>query len=495
VDAASTYGYLNDLWRYSPADKQWTWFAGADKFSCSAVYCDEPATYGTRQTPALGNAPSGRIMPSGWSDPQGNLWLYGGQGIYGGTNAFSSQEVREYQPNTNGSPAVATPTLSPAPGTYTTSQTLTISDATPGAVIYYSVSGYGSMLQYSGPIPLTSSQTILAIGSASGYANSNVATASYSITIPPTATPTFSVAPGTYSSAQIVAMSDTTPGASIYYTVDGSRPTTNSTVYTSPITVSSSKTILAVAIANGYLESPIASAVYTIGANSTLGEWAWMGGSSLLHQSGVYGTLQTPSAGNIPGARSQPATWTDASGKLWLFGGSGYDAAGNQANLNDLWNNPSTRLWTWVGGSSTVNCSTFSGVFQCSGHPGVYGTLSVAAATNIPGGRWGAASWSDNAGNLWLFGGYGHDSNGSVGSLNDLWRYSPSTNQWTWMGGSSSQQYLASSIGTGIAGVYGALRTPADTNVPGARRSATTWVDNNGNLWLFGGLGQHVSGH
>jgi hypothetical protein len=44
-------------------------------------------------------------------------------------------------------------------------------------------------------------------------------------------------------------------------------------------------------------------------------------------------------------------------------------------------------------------------------------------------------SWIDSSGNLWLFGGYGYDSTGSVGKLNDLWQYSPSSGQWTWVGG------------------------------------------------------------
>ena len=70
--------------------------------------------------------------------------------------------------------------------------------------------------------------------------------------------------------------------------------------------------------------------------------------------------------------------------------------------------------------------------------PGVYGTLGVAASGNIPESRVPAGSWTDKSGNLWLFGGQGLDSNGIIGWLNDLWEYNISTNQWTWMSGSSS---------------------------------------------------------
>ena len=71
------------------------------------------------------------------------------------------------------------------------------------------------------------------------------------------------------------------------------------------------------------------------------------------------------------------------------------------------------------------------------------------------------------------------------GPLNDLWRYVPSTNQWAWMGGSST---------TLQPGVYGQLSTPAPGNVPGAREGAGAWVDNDGNFWLFGGNGFALAG-
>jgi hypothetical protein len=83
-------------------------------------------------------------------------------------------------------------------------------------------------------------------------------------------------------------------------------------------------------------------------------------------------------------------------------------------------------------------------------------------------------SWADEAGNLWLFGGtvYG----GSF--LNDLWEYSPSSDLWTWIGGSNQQRQV---------GVYGTLGVAAPANIPGARTSSATWVDGAGNVWLFGG--------
>ena len=78
------------------------------------------------------------------------------------------------------------------------------------------------------------------------------------------ATPTFSPTGGTYTSAQSVSISDTTPGAAIYYTTNSMTPTSGSAKYTSAIAVSSTETIEAIAIAPGYGNSTAATATYTI---------------------------------------------------------------------------------------------------------------------------------------------------------------------------------------------------------------------------------------
>jgi hypothetical protein len=78
------------------------------------------------------------------------------------------------------------------------------------------------------------------------------------------ATPSFSPAAGTYTSAQSVIIADTTTNPTIYYTTDGTTPTTSSTPYTGAIAVSSSETIQAIALATGYSNSLVASATYTI---------------------------------------------------------------------------------------------------------------------------------------------------------------------------------------------------------------------------------------
>ncbi|MGD0090295.1 MAG: putative Ig domain-containing protein, partial [Planctomycetota bacterium] len=78
------------------------------------------------------------------------------------------------------------------------------------------------------------------------------------------ATPTFSPAAGTYSSAQSVTIATTTSGAAIYYTTDGSLPTTSSTKYTGAINVAATTTLKAYAVNAGMSDSTVASAAYTI---------------------------------------------------------------------------------------------------------------------------------------------------------------------------------------------------------------------------------------
>jgi glucosylceramidase len=166
-------------------------------------------------------------------------------------------------------PAAAAPTFSPTPGTYTAAQTVTLSDATAGASIYYTTNGTtptAASTLYTTPISVASSATIEAIAIASGYSTSAVALGAYTISLPAAAAVTFSPTPGIYTAAQTVTLSDSTAGASIYYTTNGTTPTTASTLYTTPISVASSATIEAIAIASGYSASAVATGTYTLPA-------------------------------------------------------------------------------------------------------------------------------------------------------------------------------------------------------------------------------------
>jgi hypothetical protein len=201
--------------------------------------------------------------------------------------------------------------------------------------------------------------------------------------------------------------------------------------------------------------------------NPPTNEWTWVKGDNTVNESGIYNIQGSAAFTSKPGARQSSVSWTDTSGNLWLFGGTGY-ADGSFGKLNDLWKyNPSTNQWTWVKGDNIIN------------QLGVYGTQGTAASTNEPGARERSVSWTDASGNLWLFGGYGYGVS-RFGLLNDLWKYNPSTNEWTWVKGDSI---------INMRSVYGTQGTVASANIPGARGFSVAWTDASGNLRLFGGEG------
>jgi len=165
-------------------------------------------------------------------------------------------------------PTAAAPIISPAASTYATAQNVTITDTTPHSTIYYTTDGTAPTTKspvYSKAIPVTKTTTVKAIATAHGMAQSPTASAAYTITTAaPTAAPTFSPAPGTFTAAQSVTIGDTTSGAVIYYTVDGSNPTTSSPVYSKAISVSATMTIKAMAVAKGWSPSSVTSGTFTI---------------------------------------------------------------------------------------------------------------------------------------------------------------------------------------------------------------------------------------
>ena len=233
------------------------------------------ASYGTNHTftsSSIGFKDSGVMYnskgtPSGWAVKQLIQMRKSGNGageIYNttGISTITSVEVtlvtanNEFtiyygsseNPSTNG---ISSTTLTPVQGTFSYTNT---SNATASATSYkftFDLSSYNSKY-----IKIVN-------GSKANYVGSIVVNYEESST-PTCATPTFSPAAGTYTSAQNVEISTTTTGATIYYTTDGNDPTTSSSVYSSAISVSTNTTIKAMAVAAGYDNSSVASATYTI---------------------------------------------------------------------------------------------------------------------------------------------------------------------------------------------------------------------------------------
>jgi parallel beta-helix repeat protein len=250
---------------------------------CAApTFSPAPGTYSGPQTIAMTTATSGasiRYTTDGSTPTSTTGTLYTGAVTISSTTtlkaiafksglADSTVTTGVYTINV---PTTATPTFSPTAGTYTTSVTVTISSTTSGASIRYTTDGStptsttGTL--YSGPVTISATTTLKAIAFASGFSDSAVATAVYTIQC---AAPTFTPAPGTYTSAQSVTIASATPGASIRYTTDGSTPTsTTGTLYSGPVTISVTSTLKAIAFKIGLSDSGVTSGTYTINTGGT----------------------------------------------------------------------------------------------------------------------------------------------------------------------------------------------------------------------------------
>ena len=363
-DSTGTPGLLNDLWKWSYG--QWTWVSGSN-------VANQQGSYGTKGTASPNNYPGARASSVGWSDPSGNFWLFGGND---GSSSYFNDLWKYYRGSWTWVSGSSSFNILGTYGTQGTAASTNVPGGRNQAATW--IDSSGNLWLFGG----------------SGY-------------------------------------------DSVGTLIGGGIPTLNDLW---KFTVSS-------------------------------GQWTWMGGSNTAGQSGVYGTIGTAAAANIPGARSAACHWTDKAGNFWLFGGIGYDSAGTSGFLNDLWKyNPGTGQWTWMNGSNLAN------------QPSVYGTEGTPASTNVPGARGQAACWMDPAGNFWVFGGNGTvtPATAPVNLFDDLWEYS--AGQWTWVGGSNV---------AGQPGTYGTLGVFAAGNLPESRYPAAYWTDDLGDLWMFGGFGEY----
>ena len=175
-----------------------------------------------------------------------------------GTNIGANQ----YQPPM---PA-ATPTFSVVAGTYTATQTVSITTTTSGASIRYTTDGTtpsdASGTIYTDAVSISQNMTLKAIAYKTNYINSSVTSGVYNIKC---TTPTYNLSAGTYVNARSVAITCTTIGATIRYTTDGSTPTPSSgTIYSGAVNIASSSTLKAIAYKSAMTNSDVSSAYYII---------------------------------------------------------------------------------------------------------------------------------------------------------------------------------------------------------------------------------------
>lgn len=442
---------------------QWTWIGGSRTVPSNTC---EPGVYGTLSVAAEGNQPGGREWAASWTDKRGRLWLYGGEGCTGITGGGGwLNDLWEFDPNTNEWTWMGGDKDSPNERPVYGTKGVFAAANSPG--------GRGNATTWTdrnGAFWLFGGFT-----NATGWLNDLWEFDPVSAKWAWINGTTTDSAPGSYGSQGVAAASNLPPGrlnAEGWVDAEGN-----------------------LWLFGGY---GLKSGGYPLYFNdlwkysASANEWTWMAGSNTTPsesgQPGIYGTLGSPSAGNAPGGRSQAIGWTDSSGNFWLFGGEGVDANGNLGFLNDFWKfSSSSNTWTWMGGGNTMSCE-FNQCYSTA----VFGDLGTPAPETVPGGRSGALGWVDKSGNFWLFGGDGYDNlvgpggdplSALHGYMNDLWKYDPGSNQWAWMGGSILSQLFKT------RGYYGTLGAPAPGNVPGGRKSASSWIDAGGNFRVFGGNG------
>lgn len=243
----------------------------------------------------------------------------------------------------------ATPVLSVASGTYTTIQSLAITDSTPGVTIYYTTNGTvpsTNSAVYTGPIPiLAKTNSIQAIAMETGYVSSAVGTANYTLNLPAPVAPVISQASGVYSGTQTVTISDATPNTVIYYTTNGTTPTMSSPVYIGAISVSASETVVAIA-AYGYALSTPVSAQYTISGSTSSFIYTVAGNNS-------WGYAGDGGAATVASLNSPWATVIDSSGNLYIS-----DTGNNMVRKVDA----TTGMITTVAGTGIAGFSGDNGL-------------------------------------------------------------------------------------------------------------------------------------
>jgi len=295
----------------------------------------------------------------------------------------------------NSDPAVPAPAFAPSPTTYHSPQTVTLSDSQVGATIYYTTDGSmptTASAVYATPIVVSTTTSIRAMATYPGLLPSAAVLATYSIVLPQAPAPTFSPSPSTYSSAQSVSLSDTA-GLPIYYTTDGSTPTTNSTLYTGPISVTRNTTINAIAAGTGYLPSSVATGSYLIQSAAptfSLASGTYYTSQSVImsdiNGSTIYYTTNGTSPSTSSPSCSAPCTITVAStSTLKAFAsGGGYSASNiSVATYTIAANAPSFSLasGTYYTPQSVTLSDSTSGVTIYYTTNGTFPTTSSTSCT------------------------------------------------------------------------------------------------------------------
>lgn len=321
-------------------------------YGTAITSCPVPTSGDTIQLLAVGSTYTCTDLTTGVSASGTNSsYASGNPGILVNQSYSTATALASFQADCSpscGSSSTAI-TFNPLSGTYTSAQSVTISTTIPSANIFYTTDGSTpttASTPYSGPVTVAATQSLRAIAVVYG-------SASYTINLPVASPPAFSPAAGTYSGTQTVTISSSTPSATIYYTTDGSTPTTSSPVYSGPISVSTSETINAIATASGYATSTVASAAYTITSSGGQTWYVNGGGGTRYSVNQTNGQCNGKSPAPYPGSGvNQNCAFNDIR-SLWTDG--------------SYTTNPSAGApsWGWIGSSGDTYIIDCTGGASC----------------------------------------------------------------------------------------------------------------------------------
>jgi alpha-tubulin suppressor-like RCC1 family protein len=325
--------------------------------------------------------------------------------------------------------SVLSPTVSPGTGTYTTAQSVTLTNQTSGATVRYTVDGSEPTLasaEPSGTIPIATQTTLKAKAFRSGWSASSTAAASYYFSYGTLPTPTATPGGGSYTTDQTVtlALPGGPGGAAIRFTLDGSIPGPSSTLYTGPITVGTTATLKAKAFHPDYTAGGVLSASYTLSVETP----------TFTQASGTY------AAGTVVAIATNTANATIR-----------YTLNGATPTTNDPILAPGTTLTL---GAYTLKAAAWRTGFTASGvATAVYDVTGDVTSTRVAaGGTHTLAVRRD--GTLWATG----------------------NNGWGMLGDASTTNRLTPVMVTGLTGIKGAAA--------GASHSLAVGLD--GRLYAWG---------
>ncbi len=189
----------------------------------------------------------------------------------------------------------ALPSFAPYARAYTSAQSVRITYPVPNTKIYYTTDGSTPNISsslYAGPVRIGRTTTLKARALVAGTTWSPVKSGVFTIRY---GAPYFSPAAGTYASPQRVTVKHDAPGARIFYTLDGSTPTTASPPYGGPIEVAAATTVKARALLSGNVWSPVRTGTFTVS---------------------VLAPAFTPGAGTYFGSRAVTIAYPSAGAKI-----------------------------------------------------------------------------------------------------------------------------------------------------------------------------------